>query len=424
MKNLLKVSVVVTLCCLMLAPGAKSAGIAERPSARGPAPRAYRFINGLWLSGGSFKARTTYSVGGVFRMSYRGKVDETIDLGGKFVVPPFAEAHTHHFMEGMDYRSLIDDYFARGIFYAMNTNSLKKLSDPIRSYFNKPEGIDVIYANGGLTATGGHPVQIYDYLAGQNILPGMSREDMKNQAYFIIDNEADLDSAWGIIKAGKPDFIKVYLEYSEEYQARKDDPKYYGKKGLDPALLPRIVARAHADGLRVAAHIDTAMDFHNALVAGVDIMAHLPLARITDADARMAASRKTIVVTTTMSHRKTDHVSGLDDINRHNLRLLHGAGVRLAVGTDDNSRTALAEAENLHRLGVFDNLTLVRLWSEASAQAIFPGRKIGLLEEGYEASFLALEGNPVDDFSNVKRIAFRFKQGHVIGAPGARAGSK
>ncbi|HKG21751.1 MAG TPA: amidohydrolase family protein, partial [Blastocatellia bacterium] len=226
------------------------------------------------------------------------------------------------------------------------------------------------------------------------------------------------------IKAGKPDFIKVYLEYSEEYQARKDDPRYFGKKGLDPALLPRIVARAHADGLRVAAHIDTAADFHNAVAAGVDIIAHLPLARIADADARMAASRKTVVVTTTMSHRKTDHVSGLDDINRHNLRLLRGAGVMLAVGTDDNSRTALAEAENLHRLGVFDNLTLVRLWSEASAQAIFPRRKIGLLKEGYEASFLALEGNPADDFSHVKRIAFRFKQGHVIGGKGAAAGSR
>ena len=68
----------------------------------------------------------------------------------------------------------------------------------------------------------------------------------------------------------------------------------------------------------------------------------------------------------------------------------------------------------LKDLGVFDNLTLIKMWSEATPKAIFPGRKIGALKEGYEASFLALEGNPIEDLNNVHKIKFRFKQGVLV----------
>ncbi len=56
----------------------------------------------------------------------------------------------------------------------------------------------------------------------------------------------------------------------------KDDTKAFGAKGLDPALVPIIVDKAHAAGLRVITHIENAADFHNALVAGVDIIGHTP----------------------------------------------------------------------------------------------------------------------------------------------------
>ncbi|HKY06011.1 MAG TPA: amidohydrolase, partial [Blastocatellia bacterium] len=112
-------------------------------------------------------------------------------------------------------------------------------------------------------------------------------------------------------------------------------------------------------------------------------IAHLPLARIAEEDAIRAARQGTVVVTTTLSHRRTDHVKGLEDLFRDNLKLLARHGVRIAIGTDDNGRTVLDEALNLHRLGVFDNLTLLKMWSVATPQSIFPGRRIGRFEEGY-----------------------------------------
>jgi imidazolonepropionase-like amidohydrolase len=54
------------------------------------------------------------------------------------------------------------------------------------------------------------------------------------------------------------------------------------------------------------------------------------------------------------------------------------------------------------------------MWTETTAKTIFPMRKIGALKEGYEASFLALEGNPLEDLQNVRKIKLRFKQGFLL----------
>jgi imidazolonepropionase-like amidohydrolase len=99
-------------------------------------------------------------------------------------------------------------------------------------------------------------------------------------------------------------------------------------------------------------------------------------------------------------------------ITIQNLRHLKDAGVPLVVGSDTHpGGGALAEIEFLRDAEVFSNLELLTMWSETTPRAIFPRRKIGALEEGYEANFLVLEGNPIQDFSRVKKIRIRVKQG-------------
>jgi imidazolonepropionase-like amidohydrolase len=98
-----------------------------------------------------------------------------------------------------------------------------------------------------------------------------------------------------------------------------------------------------------------------------------------------------------------------------NLKVLHEKDVLLAIGSDNVSDSSWREFEYLQGLGVFDNLTLLKMWTETTAKAIFPKRKIGALSEGYEASFLALEGNPLEDLQNVRKIKLRFKQGFLLG---------
>lgn len=74
----------------------------------------------------------------------------------------------------------------------------------------------------------------------------------------------------------------------------------------------------------------------------------------------------------------------------------------------------LTEVEFLNETGVFSNLELLRMWSETTPRVIFPQHKIGALKEGYQANFLVLEGNPIEDFRRVRTIRMRVKQGEPI----------
>ncbi|MDQ2922597.1 MAG: serine hydrolase [Acidobacteriota bacterium] len=398
----------------------------------------YEFINGRWFDGQGFRSKRYYSVNGVLTSKKPVRVDSVIDLSGKYVIPPFGEAHNHN----LDWSS--DEQFARikrmylddGVFYIKNPNNLPRATAPLRGKINIPTSLDGAFANGGLTASGGHPIEV--------VIPrrGLKPTDGEGGFYFVIDNVADLDSKWATIKAGHPDFIKTYLIYSEEYEKRKNDEKYFGRKGLNPAILPEIVRRAHRDGLRVSTHVETATDFHNALVAGVDEINHLPgfhlprpenndvtdrlqelsSYRISDADARLAAQKKVVVVTTLGEtiDQIFNTTSGLKDptgareLLTHNLQILKQHGVRIAIGSDNFRQTSQPEALNLNRLGAFDNLTLLKAWCETTAATIFPKRKIGFLREGYEASFLVLSGDPLKNFANVQKIELRVKQGEIL----------
>lgn len=84
------------------------------------------------------------------------------------------------------------------------------------------------------------------------------------------------------------------------------------------------------------------------------------------------------------------------------------------LACSDHAATSLSEAMNLLELKIFDNLTLLKMWCETTPATIFPERKIGRLQEGYEASFLVLKKNPLENFEHVATITMRVKQGHRL----------
>jgi len=392
-----------------------------------PATNTCEFVNGRWFDGDEFRSRTLFSVAGVFAETAPHRPDEVIDLKGGFVVPPFGDAHNHYIAGPHDIDRILRQYLTDGIFYAKNPASIRRDSQRIADRINRPDSVDVVFANAGITASGGHPVKLYEKILNKVKTPGPDGT-FENLAYVILDNESDLQKKWPAILADHPDFIKVHLLYSEEFEKRRSDPAFYGIKGLDPKLLPSIVAKAHQAGLRVSCHIETAADFRNALAAGVDEINHLPgyypegseseRFLISEKDAALAADRGVVVVTTTYvsaaEMKNAEELRRARSIQVANLRLLRHARVKLAIGPDVYGVTSLAEAMNLHDLGVFDNRELLKNWCETTVETIFPGRKIGRLAAGYEASFIVLGGNPIEHFESVRDIRLRFKQGSPI----------
>ncbi|HWN41411.1 MAG TPA: amidohydrolase family protein [Thermoanaerobaculia bacterium] len=391
--------------------------------------------NGRWFNGTGFVPGTWYVVNGTLTRHRPGRIVATIDLKGEYAVPAYGEAHNHNISRPPRPAEL-QRYIKQGVLYMMNLNNVIEGPDGDRS----AQPVDVLYANGGLTGGGGHVVELHEQIIDRGGMKGIRKEDLDGYAFHVIESTEELQAKWPRILAAKPDVIKVYLGFSEEHERRKSSPEHFGKRGLNPALLPEIVRMAHRDRLRVAVHIETARDFEVAVEAGADIIAHLPGWRvgetagsdleigrwlISETAAREAAARGVMIETTalaseTLRSGKPEEAALIREIHRRNLETLRKAGVHLVLGSDLYNGTSLAEAlflgagDNLpgfESLAVMDNLEVLRLLAETTPQAIFPGRKIGKLAEGYEATFLTLSQDPLADLKALSSITRRFKRG-------------
>ena len=407
-----------------------------------PAARNRAFINGRVFNGERFVAQPLYvTADGLFSRA-RPADAEVVDLAGGYVIPPFGEGHNHN----VDSDGAINRYLSAGIFYVSNPNTHPNQRPTLHPRFNSPTGVDVQLAGGGLTSTGGHPFFVVQRNIDRKI---WTEADGEGAFTHAIDSADDLAKKWPAIIAVRPDFIKIYLLYSEEFATRRDDRAFIGWKGLDPALVPLIVQRAKASGLRVAAHVETAADFRAAVRGGVDVVAHLPgfrpplserpfypnldAHRLTAADAREVAQRRVTVVTTVSDLLEaterglrgfTASVSeAFRALIRGNLSVLKAAGVSIAFGSDNYQKTSEAEARTIGALRLFSPLEVLRMWSVVTPTMIVPTRRIARLEPGYEASFLVLDGDPTRSVDNLFRVTTHVKQGVVLPSARGAAGT-
>lgn len=402
--------------------------------------------NGLWYSDGAFKPRVFYMVDGSLTDPGPRPPDSVIDLGGQYVIPPFADAHTHNLDGPFNLENVVGAYLREGTFYVSVLTNTASGAAAVRARFEGACSLDVIYANGGLTSTLSHPFLAYEPRAmglygdweahADSIRASRIRE---GDAYWFIDNRVDLDRQWPAILDGMPDLLKIFLLDAQENPPPINETGLPHGHGLRPSLVPEIVRRAHTANLRVAAHVETAGDFAVAVDGGVDILAHLPGYSwgvdgdgglhpdqpqdpyvISDTLAARAAARG-VVVTPTVSWAYSATgpdsarvVSRRLSLMRENLTTLREHGARLVVGSDWFGETAWHEIAAMRKLGAWTDAQLLEMWARETAKAIFPDRKLGVLESGYEASFLVLPSNPLEDLDATRSISMRVKQGCVL----------
>ena len=372
----------------------------------------HEYRNGLWYDDGKFVRRTFYSVNGVLRDERPSRVDSVIDLADGYVIPPFGDAHTHNLDGARNIDAVIKAYLDEGTFYVQVLTNSRSGAEAVRSRFNKPCALDVQYANGGVTGTLSHPFLAYEPRAmglfdfsqwrprSQEIWKSRRAE---RQAYWFIDDSAQLAVEWPRILEGKPDLIKIFLLHASESAAPPPDTGLQSGHGLKPSLVPLIVRRAHDAGLRVGAHVETAADFALAVKAGVDLFAHAPGYEMPPGDsvapyeiseeAASEAGARGVVVLPTASLAalvmnrpdSADVVRVRRDLMRRNLATLMKHNVRIAIGSDWYGQTARREYDALQALGLWDARGLLDLWASMTPQTMYPRRAIGRLAQDYEA---------------------------------------
>ncbi|QWP78015.1 amidohydrolase family protein [Lysobacter sp. K5869] len=407
----------IASCLAVLALGAAHAS----------APRAatVEFRDGRWFDGEGFRAGTWYSVDGSLTRARPGRVDRVVDLDGGYVSPPLAEAHNHNLQNAWGAKNFRGRYIDGGVQYAAML-----CGDPIdraqaREALGADAPLDVLYASACISSSDGHPLAMARRNADGSLRPP---EDVYDRDYLTMDSPEDIERKWPMVRAAQPDLIKAILVHSERPE-RRGDPRYFGLNGLRPELLAPLVRRARADGVRVAAHVESAADFRVAVEAGVDLIAHLPGYqiwdgrgeadyRLDDATIALAAQRGIALIATAnaaqlLAGEDAAKLERVRALQRDNLRRLLAAGVPLAVGSDRFDATVRAEIDYLAALELMAPARLWRAAVEYTPSLLFPRRRIGRIAEGYEANFIVLAENPLRAPKALDGIRLKVRRGAV-----------
>jgi hypothetical protein len=379
-----------------------------------------------WFDGQGFRSGSLYVHQGRFVAQLPpGTRAQRLNLDGHYLVPPLAEAHNHNLQNPWAFDNFASRYIADGVFYAAMLCSDPAGVEPLRGRAGAADTPDVVFVTSCITSSDGHPLAM---LLDDKAEPPVRLEDVADKAVLVMDSVDDVARKWPLVAARQGQLIKLILSFHERPGLRRD-PKNRGRLGLSAEVAAAIVRQAHAAGLRVSAHVDTAADFAAALNAGVDQIAHLPGYffhhnsqaedfLISPALAKAAAERRVEVVTTTAATQlfRSDAalLARIEATQRQNLRTLRDAGVRLLLGSDVFVGTALTEYRRLQQLGVFEPLELLQMATVYTPQALFPNRRLGCLAVGCEASFLVLPADPLRDPEALGRPTQRVKQGRLL----------
>lgn len=406
--------------------------IAQPAPTTPPAPQpTIAFRGGAWFDGSGFRPATWYSVDGRLTHARPARIDTTIDLRGRYVLPPLVEAHNHDMQNGRFAAISNGKNLRAGIFYSVQMCSRPDQRQDFAGFFGQTATVDVLYADACISSPDGHPLGIA--LASARQQGEEMTADQARHFYDPIGTMADLDRLWPQILARRPRLIKFIMINSERRAADRDNPRLFGFLGLDPALAAPLVERAHRAGIRVAAHADSAADFTIAVEAGVDMLAHLPGYRIAEgmsiADYRLsdgsiaqAARRGIAVITTTgivSQHvaRNPQNAAPLRAMQIDNLQRLRAAGVTLAVGSDNVMGTVVDEIVHLDGLAVMPRAELLRRATLDTARTMFPDRPIGAFREGADASLLAYDADPLQSIEALRSPRILVKNGSLLGRP-------
>lgn len=385
------------------------------------------FKNGQWFNGQSFTTGTWYSTNGILTQKAPSKIDSVIDLTNKWVIPPFADAFSSSIADNSNAANVLKLYMGEGVFYVQavgNTQAGRSSTEPLTGKSGTP---DVSYSNGGITCSLGYPFVQYEGPAsgiknptqwGTNYDKIKTSRLMLGNGYWFIDNKTALSANWDKIKAQKPGAIFIYLLDAEANGGKEG-------KGLSAEMAKSIVKKAHASGLRVWAHVESAADLRLGQKLGVDGFANLPGSnwdgsgdaspyQLSDDDLKKLAKKKTPVVPL-FSHAQMQ--AGRPDAKEYTnktLNRLFSQGVNVVIGSNDPQRTTRAELNYWYASGAVDNLQVLKVLCENTPKAVFPKRKIARFAEGYEASFIVVAENPLQNVLRARVADFKLKQGAFV----------
>lgn len=418
-------------CLLLLLP----AGPARPDAGADTIVHAGRLLD---VERGEYRANVLIHIrdGRVIELGEAGEelaAEATIDLRGRTVLPGLIDTHTHlcdnaYMGDDFDYWSLPAAAFgiagvvnARKVLEAGFT-TVRNVSDPyyaglaLRDAINRGwiEGPRMFVAGPMITMTGGHG-DWGSWMAPEN--------DDETPA------EAVADGPDGVRKQAR-----VHLKHGVDW-LKLSATGGFGSHGTVPGAasyseqeLRVAVEEAEKQGKFVAAHAHGEEGILNAVRAGVRSIEHAGLME----ERSMAAMRDReiyLVMDLLAAHydlietAKTyeDKQLGTDGASFYSayaerFRRAHGAGLRMAFGTDSGVYPHGRNAEQLSLMvdAGMSPMDAIRSATTTAAELLGLSGRAGTVAPGSWADLIAVDGDPLTDISVLTRVSFVMKEGRVL----------
>ena len=330
-----------------------------------------------------------------------------VDLTGKTVMPALVNAHVH--------LSSVADEHADQLRHMAYYGSGAVLS------LGLDEGDVGLRMRNELVSDGARSQS-----AGRGIT---SPEPGRSEVPHWVTTEAEARAAVRELAAQEVDFVKIWVD---------DRGGRYERLSSD--LYGAVIDEAHANGLRVTAHVFTLEDAKGLLRAGIDAFAHG--VRDMDVDDELVelwTARPDVVLVPnlpgpgvavdlswlsgTVAADRLEEMQGAQvdrpaaqasfGIQARNLARLNAAGVTIAFGTDGSSPWAVhQELEDMVRTGMTPAEVIVAATSNSADLMEIPD--VGSVAAGMSADFIVLDANPLDDITNTRRISAVYLRGTEV----------
>ena len=340
-----------------------------------------------------------------------------IDLSGKTVMPAIIDTHTHP----PTTREALVDYLQRKAYYGSSVAMSLGLDPGDLAFQVRQETIP----NAARLLTAGRGIT----------MPEPGRSDVP----YWVTTIAEARKAVEQLAAVKVDLVKIWVD--------DRGGKY---KKLTPELYGAIIDAAHMHGLRVTAHMYYLEDAKGLLRAGVDAFAHGVRDKdVDDEFMALAKQRPNVVLVPNLPDRgkpadyawlrdslSTDELKKLEAgarerpeaqaafaIQARNLAKLHAAGMKIAFGTDGGVPWSHhVELEDMVAAGMPAHQVIVA--ATRNAAEFLALKDHGTVASGKVADFLVLDGDPLADITNTRKISAVYLRGTAVDRAALRARSR
>ena len=228
----------------------------------------------------------------------------------------------------------------------------------------------------------------------------------------------------------KPDYIKAFAD-GWRYGMSADNTS------MDQGTLSALVDEAHRNNLKVLTHTVTV---DRGIVAGrakVDVIAHSLQDREIDQAAVEAIKAGGTAYAPTLAVYDPTKGGGASDPEArrrseqkfgyalHNVKVLHDAGVTIALGTDagmtgtPHGTSTLREMELLVKAGLTPSEALI-VGTANSAKVLGELDDRGTIEKGKRADLVLIDGQPWSNISDVRKTDRVFVDGVQVHGPGTK----